>query len=422
MTTPEVQGLVQAGIAAAKAGEREKARELLLQVVAHDEQNELAWLWLSGVVEADEDRRICLENVLAINPDNRVAQKGLTRLPAKTAESVPPSTTVRKEHAPISPAAAVLYPERQVHEWEWRDPTRPMAPQEKVGYQSRSAYDDVWTQEVDLCPFCAQVVPEEEKRCPRCKHVLMAWQYRDPHPSSHLHMLWVLLLGLGQLYLIEAIFRVVVTQMVVPAILPLALLVVLVGLAAGVYYRQFWAYLTAVILLILILVGQILTFVLPIDLSALGLEGYDTTISNLAGSLVDGVGLAIRAFSFLTAVLALFFAVVMAGPDFERNQFRQLAVVGKGLSDAIEYHSAARRLAEAGMWAAAVLHWQHAAAKDPTRVAYQKHLGEAYARLGFYERGLDVLQAALQRATNPIHQTELKQVIQQITEKQNYGK
>lgn len=422
MATPEVKGLVQAGIAAAKAGEREKARDLFLQVIASDERNELAWLWLSGVVQTDEERRVCLENVLAINPDNRVAQKGLAKLPPKTAENQesavsPPSTTVRKEHAPISLAAAVLYPERQVHEWEWRDPTPPMVSQEKVGYQSHSAYNDVWTQEVDLCPYCAQVVQEEETRCPRCQRSLITWQYQYEKPSSHMHALWVLLLGLGQLYLVEAIFRLIVTQTILPAIVPLGLMVVMIGLAGGVYFRQSWAHLTAVILLILILMGQILTFVLPIDLSALGLAGYDTTISTLAGSVVSGIGLVIRGFSFLTAVLALFFAVVMAGPDFEKNQFRQLAVVSKGLSDATEYHSAAKKLSEAGMWAAAVLHWQHAAAKDPTRMVYQKHLGEAYARLGFDERSLDILQAALQRTTNPTHQTELKQLIQQITKK-----
>jgi hypothetical protein len=72
-----VNELLRRGIAAAKAGHREQAREILLSVIELDERVELAWLWLSGVVDSLEDRRICLENVLTINPDNANAQAGL---------------------------------------------------------------------------------------------------------------------------------------------------------------------------------------------------------------------------------------------------------------------------------------------------------------------------------------------------------
>ena len=44
-------------------------------------------MWLSGAVETDEERRICLENVLTINPDNVLARKGLLKLgPAPVVE------------------------------------------------------------------------------------------------------------------------------------------------------------------------------------------------------------------------------------------------------------------------------------------------------------------------------------------------
>jgi tetratricopeptide (TPR) repeat protein len=72
--------LLKRGIAAAKGGRREEARQILLHVVELDERNERAWLWLSGVVDAREDRRVCLENVLAINPGNIHAQQGLRHL------------------------------------------------------------------------------------------------------------------------------------------------------------------------------------------------------------------------------------------------------------------------------------------------------------------------------------------------------
>ncbi len=73
----DTNALLQQGIALAKAGRHEEARELLLQVIDQDERNETAWLWISGVVDNDEDRGIALENVLQINPNNEWAKRGL---------------------------------------------------------------------------------------------------------------------------------------------------------------------------------------------------------------------------------------------------------------------------------------------------------------------------------------------------------
>jgi tetratricopeptide (TPR) repeat protein len=76
-TSPEVNELLQRGIAAVKAGQKKEARQVLLRVTELDEENEKAWLWLSAAVDSIEERRVCLENVLAINPHNRHAQSGL---------------------------------------------------------------------------------------------------------------------------------------------------------------------------------------------------------------------------------------------------------------------------------------------------------------------------------------------------------
>ena len=78
--TMTVDDLLRQGIAAINEGRREEARDLLAQVVKQDPNNEMAWLWLSGVVDTDKGRRICLENVLAINPNNGIAQRGLEAL------------------------------------------------------------------------------------------------------------------------------------------------------------------------------------------------------------------------------------------------------------------------------------------------------------------------------------------------------
>jgi hypothetical protein len=71
-------------VALAKAGQRTEAFNLLLDVVELDQHNELAWLWLSTVTDNLDDQRICLENILTINPDNTVARERLAILGAQS--------------------------------------------------------------------------------------------------------------------------------------------------------------------------------------------------------------------------------------------------------------------------------------------------------------------------------------------------
>ncbi len=94
-----VDGIVQEAVAALKAGRKDEAAQLLNKAVDLDERNEQAWLWLSACVETREEQQICLENVLAINPANQKARKGLEALtrqfgqkPAAASPSPAPST------------------------------------------------------------------------------------------------------------------------------------------------------------------------------------------------------------------------------------------------------------------------------------------------------------------------------------------
>jgi Flp pilus assembly protein TadD len=77
---PDTTELLEQGIALAKAGRREEARGVLLKVIEQDEQNESAWLWLSGVVDSEDDKVVALENVLTLNPNNEWAKRGLQML------------------------------------------------------------------------------------------------------------------------------------------------------------------------------------------------------------------------------------------------------------------------------------------------------------------------------------------------------
>lgn len=72
--------LLQQGIAAAKAGQKERARQLLLQATSLDETNISAWLWLGAVVDDVDEKLTCFNNVLSLDPDNQKALKGLAEL------------------------------------------------------------------------------------------------------------------------------------------------------------------------------------------------------------------------------------------------------------------------------------------------------------------------------------------------------
>lgn len=62
--------LLRQGVDAARAGRKTDARDLLIRVVEVEPRNELAWMWLTGLVDDLEDKIIACENVLAINPAN----------------------------------------------------------------------------------------------------------------------------------------------------------------------------------------------------------------------------------------------------------------------------------------------------------------------------------------------------------------
>ena len=87
----DIETTLHQAMLAAKVGRREEARQLLEAVIDADERNEQAWLWMSGVVETEEERFICLENVLIINPDSEIARKGLAALGAVPVADQPAS-------------------------------------------------------------------------------------------------------------------------------------------------------------------------------------------------------------------------------------------------------------------------------------------------------------------------------------------
>jgi tetratricopeptide (TPR) repeat protein len=143
----QVTELLRRGIVAAKAGRTEEARQVLLRVVEMDERNEQAWLWLSGVIGPHQDRRACLEKVLAINPNNGHAQSGIRWLDQ---QSPPPAIEERcpRCQAPVPPAGTTCRDCGQIL--------------------------------IVACPACGRYTDVENSSCPDCGQSLGS--FRDgPH-------------------------------------------------------------------------------------------------------------------------------------------------------------------------------------------------------------------------------------------------
>ena len=401
-----ISTLLREGINAVKAGELDKARTLLMQVVEQDEANEPAWLWLSGVVETDEDRRICLENVLALNPNNSAAQRGLAKLgPAVKGpqpEQAPTEIIMRRERAPNSPAAAILYPEKQIEEWRWsKAPELKQVP--ALEYQAKSSFDDIWNSAKDICATCAQEVEESDRRCPRCQRNLIGIQFHYPQPSASLYYLGVLTLSLGLQFMIQVGLDVTLQAQAPIVIFDGLLTVSLLILAAGVYLRRRWGYLGALV------ASSLVLFVSFIRM---------TTGVTAKNELVVLIGTLLPAVHIITSLLGILFSIFRAGPDFEIVEVRQVARLGETLRLSGDYYHTGKNYADKGMWAMAVPYWQRATASDPSHIGYRRALGEAYARLGFYERSLDMLQSAAQATVDPETKTEIEQLVQVVRKEQ----
>lgn len=82
--------LLELGIAAARAGNRQEARMYLEAATFAKPDNEQAFLWLSFVLDDRKLAMRCLERVLSINPQNEQAKRGLTWLQSQgAAQGVP---------------------------------------------------------------------------------------------------------------------------------------------------------------------------------------------------------------------------------------------------------------------------------------------------------------------------------------------
>jgi hypothetical protein len=104
----EVSDLLLQGIAAARAGQVEVARQRLEEVIAQDADNEEAWLWLGSLAEDPQAKVVSFRRVLAINPANHEAQAGLALLEGEEETPPPPTAEPQTPYCTYHPSRTTL--------------------------------------------------------------------------------------------------------------------------------------------------------------------------------------------------------------------------------------------------------------------------------------------------------------------------
>ncbi|MBI5704437.1 MAG: tetratricopeptide repeat protein [Chloroflexota bacterium] len=101
-----MEDLVQQGISAIKAGDKNTAKKLFLSAIKQNPDNERAWQYMYNVSSTYQERIHCLQQILRINPANEKAKQLLQQLisDGKVVAEKPPMPT--NHPAAIEPIAS----------------------------------------------------------------------------------------------------------------------------------------------------------------------------------------------------------------------------------------------------------------------------------------------------------------------------
>jgi tetratricopeptide (TPR) repeat protein len=396
----EIYQWLAEGIAKAKAGQREKARELLLRVVEHDECNVQAWLWLSGIVDNMQDRRVALENVLDIEPDNAAALAGLDWL-NRQATSPPPS-----EPAPEPGAAPQEHPNT--------------SPQDSIS----PPVDDELPLEQEGCPCCGQPVQESDQRCAHCAEPLTNHLPKVIHFPARVGLLVAI-------WVVQAIADLMDGALIVMALQAMS---GAQGTVATAYFTTYLAGATfkpgqpasGLVQAVTFFVGfnvvasawsLAVAAILPQRRPAAPVVALFVAVVHVAlagAGLVMGLSSIFIAGARAALALLIGFWLLESHGDFEWVNIRQRLELDRSARSSMDLYTQGRYYRKIGQTAKAILHFERAIELHSDRFDYRLALGNAYYALGRYDRAAEQLRAALQ--LNP-DATEVRQFLDIVTER-----
>ena len=402
------QRLLQAGIQAAKAGDRARARELLLRAVELDEKVALTWIWLSEVMDDPADKVTALENALVLDPDNTAIKNRLSQLLAQV--NLPQTAGLSPPEA-AWPAAPEAQPEENTRVRvegsieDWRD----YLPE--VPLESDDGIDDPYQ-----CPYCGRMTGVTDSKCPHCKGRLYFSVSKSQH-SEFLRFAQLLVgisLGTGIAGLLSPLLA---TNLRGSDSAEYVLSIFGVQAFFGDFQRispaaaamliQGHLLRAAVMLGLLLLLSQRWAFIFYSAIALMLADLLWNTYLLLTGYL-GPVG------ALLNMALALGTLVLLFASDreFPINAERLLTQPDPVARSALDFYKRGHDYRKKGMWALAVAQWRRAVGLAPMETQYYKDLSIGYAKIGRYDRSLRVLAEAQRQAPGDKVLAEIMELVQ----------
>ncbi len=403
------QRLLQAGIQAAKAGDRARARELLLRAVELDEKVVLAWVWLSEVMDDLADKVTALENALVLTPDSAAIKSRLSQLLAQVRDSVPPVAELSQPET-TWPAAPEAQPEessrvKEEGQTEWRD----YLPE--VPLESDDGIDDPYQ-----CPYCGRMTGVNDSKCPHCKGRLYV-RVSKSQQSEFLRFAQLLVgisLGTGIAGLLSPLLATTLRGSdSAEYVLSIFGIRVFFGdfqrisPAAAQMLIQGHLLRAAMMLGLLLLLSQRWAVIFYAAIVLMLADLLWNTYLLLTGYL-GPVG------ALLNLALALGTLVLLFASDreFPINTERLLTQPDPTARSALDFYRRGHDYRKKGLWALAVAQWRRAVGLAPMETQYYKDLSIGYAKIRRYDRSLRVLAEAQRQAPDDKVLAEIKELVQ----------
>lgn len=410
----DVQARLRQGILAAKAGRKEEARRLLVEVVEADEKQLYAWLWLSHIVDDLAEKEICLENVLILEPNNQHTQQGLNWVRARRAKMTVTADSPATTPAPMSPTG-------QAEEQAIFDPSSGQEIMSReaaisAGYLVEDEFENEW-----LCPYCLAPTKAEDKVCPGCRRSLIVKKRLQPERSVwlwrgiflQLYMaIYILVAGLAY-FSFTAKWRGIPNPLLfwplyfgLPVQQPdeqvAQVLAILPPLA-------FWLLIGAALYSLSLMV--ILYFRLPFGHLLYLFNSGLTLLLGLIGLLLGEVWV-VQLLGGIGVALSLLQLLITFNlwKDFTFQETRLRLTLDRDAKSHNSLYHSARTYGAIGMWGNVALHLRRAAAVRPDNLDYQLGLTVAYLNLKRYDLARKSLAEAerLDPQAPPVKQLQQK--------------
>ena len=432
MSTNEIATWLKDGIEASQAGEVILARTLLQRVVDADEHNLAGWWALSEVTATLEDREVCLENVVALDPNHSEARKKLKEVQARLAQVSEPEVI-----AALSPVA------------------RSIALSHPIGVDfSSDNLDDPW-----LCVYCGHLTNQLDKQCPNCHRNLYESDYERERPRwislgwvvSIIDVLYQITISVALLYSISVALSTVhlsnhvevsqlfqlylgqpsglspQTQAAVFSALPRDFFFFRVGytlfafiVGFGLLTRQRVFHLLFIACLAAATTLAMMSYQFSTALIAVSDAATATPFERILRVVIfESANIFTTAIGWLTVAILLMrlLLIFLMGDDFDKVTER----IGNHLDSAAKNAHTAFIQAKEHMrhdrWTLAARHLQYAITLDITTPDYFIALAESYAQLKRYPQALAMLDEAEKLHSNQPAIAHLRKVIAELQPK-----